>query len=73
MRAEEAASNVTAGLPGFLVLFFLGLACWFLFRSMNKRMRRVRYEAGDLTSRRREGAVPATDEPTDPSKNGPAA
>lgn len=60
MFAETTkATNVTAGLGGFLVLFFLGLACWFLFRNMNQHLRRVRYEAGDLTSRHKETRHPA--------------
>jgi hypothetical protein len=53
MIAAVQASNVTAGLGGFLVLFFLALACWFLYRSMNRHLRNVRYEAGELTSKQR--------------------
>lgn len=53
MIAAEPATNVTAGLPGFLVLFFVALACWFLYRSMNRHLRKVRYQAGDLTSNQR--------------------
>ncbi len=36
------ATNVTAGIWGFLILFALALACWFLYRSMSKHMRNVR-------------------------------
>lgn len=50
MDGSSQATNVTAGLPGFLVLFALGLVCWLLFRSMNKHLRKIRYDAGDLTS-----------------------
>lgn len=53
MIAATPATNVTAGLGGFVVLFFLALACWFLYRSMNRHLRNVRYEAGDLTSKQR--------------------
>lgn len=35
--------EVTAGIWGFLVLFGLALACWFLFRSMNAHLRRMTY------------------------------
>lgn len=35
--------EVTAGIWGFLVLFGLALACWFLFRSMNNHLRRMKY------------------------------
>lgn len=41
MGGNESVA-ITAGLPGFLVLFFLALVCWFLFRDMSKRMRNVR-------------------------------
>lgn len=35
------------------MLFFVALACWFLYRSMNRHLRKVRYQAGDLTSNQR--------------------
>ena len=35
--------EVTAGIWGFLVLFGLALACWFLFRSMNTHLRRMTF------------------------------
>lgn len=37
------STEVTAGIWGFLVFFGLALACWFLFRSMNAHLRRMRY------------------------------
>lgn len=37
------STQVTAGIWGFIVLFGLALACWFLFRSMNTHLRRMRY------------------------------
>ncbi|GAB3577768.1 hypothetical protein [Calidifontibacter terrae] len=41
------ATNVTAGIWGFVILFGLGLACWVLFRSMNRHLRKVRFEESD--------------------------
>jgi len=35
--------EVTAGIWGFLVLFGLALACWFLFRSMNTHLRKMTF------------------------------
>jgi hypothetical protein len=35
---------VTAGIWGFLVLFGLAIACWLLFRSMNKHLRKTQWE-----------------------------
>lgn len=43
------STGVTAGLGGFLALFFIAMACWLLFRSMNKHLRQVRLEAGEKT------------------------
>lgn len=34
--------EVTAGLGGFLVLFGLALAIWFLARDLSRRLRRMR-------------------------------
>lgn len=46
MGGNEDVST-TAGIWGFLILFALAIACWLLFRGMNKRLRRVRYAAAD--------------------------
>lgn len=46
MGGDENVST-TAGIWGFIILFALALACWLLFRSMNTRLRRVRYSAAD--------------------------
>lgn len=35
--------EVTAGLGGFLVLFALALAVWFLGRDLTRRLRRMRH------------------------------
>lgn len=34
---------VTAGIWGFVVLFGLAIACWLLFRSMNKHLRKAQW------------------------------
>ncbi|AKU15991.1 hypothetical protein [Luteipulveratus mongoliensis] len=39
----SASTQITAGLGGFVVLFGLAIVCYFLFRSMNNRLRGVRY------------------------------
>lgn len=36
--------EVTAGIWGFLVLFGLALACWFLFRSMTAHLRKMTFQ-----------------------------
>ena len=41
---EEEATNVTAGIWGFLILFLLAMACWVLYRSMNRHLRNVRLQ-----------------------------
>lgn len=44
MNNESIESvTTTAGLVGFIVLFTMSLACWWIFRSMNNTMRRIRY------------------------------
>lgn len=44
MLGGDESTQVTAGIAGFLVLFFLALACFVLFRSMNGHLRRMRFE-----------------------------
>ncbi|NNG39998.1 hypothetical protein HJ588_12055 [Flexivirga sp. ID2601S] len=59
----------TAGIWGFLVLFGLALACWLLFRSMNKHLRGVtwreedRRAAADATRARSVQTLRLPDEP----------
>ena len=50
-----AGTQITAGLGGFLTLFGLGIACYFLFRSMNNRLRRVRYRQEQEAAQRAAG------------------
>ena len=40
---NTTSTAVTAGLGGFLVLFALALAVWFLGRDLTRRLRRMRY------------------------------
>ncbi|MEV4501592.1 hypothetical protein [Streptomyces klenkii] len=43
--AEELDKNkVTPGVLGFIVFAVIGVAVWFLMKSMNKHMRRVDFE-----------------------------
>ena len=41
MAAAPAASSVVTGVAGFLVVAAMGLALFFLLRSMNKQLRKV--------------------------------
>lgn len=55
--------EVTAGIWGFLVLFGLALACWFLFRSMNNHLRRVKYLEREEAAAETATARPEDDDP----------
>lgn len=65
------STQVTAGIWGFLVLFGLGLACWFLFRSMNAHLRRMRFRERQAEFAREsgegapfdDGSLPQDDDP----------
>lgn len=68
---EEEATNVTAGIWGFLTLFLLAMICWLLYRSMSKHLRNVRLkqEAADAAASQGTAAVkPASG---DGSEGGP--
>lgn len=55
MNNESIESvTTTAGLAGFVVLFTLAIACWFLFRGMNKRLRNIRLREEKEAAARRE-------------------
>ena len=64
--------EVTAGIWGFLVLFGLALACWFLFRSMTAHLRKMTFQQREQVSEntRTAGArseeSPVTPEDDDP-------
>lgn len=54
---NSTSVEITAGLGGFLVLFGLMLAVWFLGRDMTKRLRRMRLAEDErLAQVRRERA-----------------
>lgn len=57
------SATTTAGLLGFITLFALAIACWLLFRSMNGRLRRIRFRAEQEAAERaaeREAAASGT-------------
>ena len=39
--AKASSDNVTPGVLGFLVVAGIGLALWFLLRSMNKQLKKI--------------------------------
>ncbi len=41
LAAASVASQVTPGLLGFLVVAGMGVAVYFLFRSMNKQLKKI--------------------------------
>ena len=41
LAASSVASQVTPGLLGFLVVAGMGVAVYFLFRSMNKQLKKI--------------------------------
>ncbi|WP_151524908.1 hypothetical protein [Serinicoccus kebangsaanensis] len=53
---NQTGVEITAGLGGFLVLFGLALAVWFLGRDLTRRLRRMRLaEEARLREERRTG------------------
>ncbi len=77
------STKVTAGLAGFVVLFCLAIACWLLFRSMNKHLRRVRWQeereereaaerSGEVEAGRVERAATADDDTPANGEDAPA-
>jgi hypothetical protein len=54
-----APEDVTPGLLGFVVVAVLALALWFLLRSMNSRLRNVKFDETERarkdTSEKRQG------------------
>ncbi|AKT50165.1 hypothetical protein [Arsenicicoccus sp. oral taxon 190] len=47
-------SQIGPGFVAFVVIFALALAMWFLVRSMNSHLRRVRYQQAEDERRARE-------------------
>lgn len=64
--------QVTAGLGGFLVLFLVGLAVWFLARDMTRRLRRMRRrEKARLAEEERLAQTGTQDEGPQPPRQPP--
>jgi hypothetical protein len=56
---QSAASSAAPGALGFLVVAGMGLAVFFLFRSMTKHLRKVRLAAEDAAAPPAEAGRPA--------------
>jgi hypothetical protein len=65
--ASPAANQVVPGVLGFLVVAGMGLALYFLLRSMNKQLRKV---VPDPTWRQEAKAAMRTDEPSSDPQSG---
>lgn len=63
----DESTEITAGLGGFLVVFALGLAVWFLGRDLTRRLRRM----SRAEEQRAEEAGRAKDAGPGPSARGP--
>ena len=59
LRPGLEPTDVSPGLPGFLTIFAVALACVVLFVSMNKQLRKVRHS--ERTGTGRDGASSAGD------------
>jgi hypothetical protein len=58
-----SADRVTPGLLGFLVVAALGVATWFLIKSMNKQLKKIDFDESKTQARgERDGAGSTTDE-----------
>ena len=72
--ASPAASQVVPGVLGFLVVAAMGLALFFLLRSMNKHLRKVMREPGwreEAEGQKEDGGDGPQDQPEpDYSRNG---
>jgi hypothetical protein len=55
LAASSTASQVYPGLLGFLVVAGMGLALYFLFRSMNKHLRKISPDAHTRPGAQRPG------------------
>jgi hypothetical protein len=63
LAAESTASQVYPGLIGFLVVAGMGLALFFLFRSMNKQLHKI--APGQPSSARNAAREPGADDQPD--------
>jgi hypothetical protein len=58
-----SADRVTPGLLGFLVVAALGVATWFLIKSMNKQLKKIDFDESKTQVREeRDGARNPTDD-----------
>lgn len=57
--AAAGNSNVSTGTIGFVVIALLGIALFFLIRSMNKQIRRINVDGKDANG------FPVDDDPTE--------
>lgn len=70
---EAEATNVTAGIWGFLTLFILAMVCWLLYRSMSKHLRNVRLMQEASDAQKSQSPRDATTKTTStPSKDEPS-
>ena len=64
--------EVTAGIWGFLVLFGLALACWFLFRSMTAHLRKMTFQQREqVPENTRTAGVRSEESPVTPEDDDP--
>ena len=60
LAASSTASQVYPGLVGFLVVAGMGLALYFLFRSLNKQLRKISPDARTRPGATRGGPGPGS-------------
>lgn len=60
--------DVTPGLLGFLIVFAIGVALWFLLKSMNGRLKRI-----DVDAHERDRGGPTRPDPADEDAGQPGA
>jgi len=70
---ELDPSQVSPGVPGFLVTFALALACWLLFRSLTKHLRRVNHSEEPVETDTTDAGDPAAGAPAESDAGDPAA
>lgn len=61
LRPGLEPTDVSPGLPGFLTIFAVALACVALFLSMNKQLRKVRHDERSVRSGNGGGAGASSD------------